>query len=41
MTQAMIGGSKSTIMCHDMVIIFARPQLMVETSTTGPGSISR
>ena len=31
----------STITCHDMVMIFARPPLMVETSTTGPGSISR
>src|ERR1017187_9362476 len=41
MTQAMMGGSKYTIMCHDMVMMFAPPPLMVETSTTGPGSISR
>src|ERR1019366_2936480 len=41
MTQAMIGGSKSTIMCHDMVMIFIFLPLMVETRTTGPGSIKR
>src|ERR1022692_2479169 len=41
MTQAMIGGPKSTIMCHDMVMIFIFLPLMVETRTTGPGSIKR
>src|SRR5271157_3656364 len=41
MTQARTGGSKSIIMCHDMVIILARPPLAVVTITTGPGSIKR
>ena len=38
MTQPKIGGSKSSIVCQDMVMTFARPFRAVETSTTGPGS---
>ena len=38
MTQPNMGGSKSSIVCQDMGITFARPFRAVETSTTGPGS---
>jgi hypothetical protein len=41
MTQARIGGSKSIIMCHDIVMMFGRLPLAVVTITTGPGSIRR
>jgi hypothetical protein len=40
-TQPTIGGSNSIIVCHDMVMMFARPLRVVVTSTTGPGSSSR
>ena len=37
--QTMSGGSKSTIMCHDIVMTLARPLSAVVSRTTGPGSI--
>ena len=40
-TQPTIGGSKSIIMCHDMVMMLARPFRAVVTITTGPGSRRR
>jgi hypothetical protein len=37
-TQPTIGGWNSIIVCHDRVMMFARPVRAVVTSTTGPGS---
>lgn len=37
-TQAISGGSNSSIMCHDMVMTLARPLRAVVSSVTGPGS---
>jgi len=34
-------GSKSTIMCQDMVMTLARPDSAFASRTTGPGSIDR
>jgi hypothetical protein len=40
-TQPTVGGSKSIIVCHDRVMMFARPLRTVVTITAGPGSSSR
>ena len=40
-TQPTIGGSKSIIVCQDMVMTFARPFRAVVSMTTGPGSRRR
>src|SRR3970282_676090 len=41
MMQPTSGGSNSIIVCHDIVMTFARPARAVVTSTTGPGSSRR
>jgi hypothetical protein len=40
-TQAISGGSNSTIMCQDIVMTLARPLRAVVNNTTGPGSNNR
>src|ERR1019366_3152382 len=40
-TQATNGGSNSTIMCQDIVMMLARPLCVVVNRTTGPGSSNR
>ena len=40
-TQPTMGGSKSIIVCHDMVMTLAFPFRAVVSSTTGPGSSRR
>src|ERR1017187_9189331 len=37
-TQAISGGSNSTIMCQDIAMTLARPLWAVVSKTTGPGS---
>jgi hypothetical protein len=39
-TQAIKGGSNSTIMCQDMVMTLAADLVAVVRKTTGPGSMS-
>jgi hypothetical protein len=39
-TQAIKGGSKSTIMCHDIVMTLGLPPFAVVSNVTGPGSTS-